>query len=114
VPLSGKELEAFLQEAHLAHFATSGPDGTPNVRPIWFCYADGAFWFTTRLEARRTGADVANGSRVAVSIATEDRPNRAVIAHGRPEVWKKTPGVGFSESPPATARRRGSAGLPAR
>lgn len=68
VPLAGKELEAFLQEAHLAHFATSGPDGRPRVRPIWFCYADGAFWFTTRLE---------------------DRPYRAVIAYGRPEVSKK-------------------------
>lgn len=88
MPLEGKELEAFLQEAHLAHFATSGADGTPRVRPIWFCYADGAFWFTTRLEARRTGADVANGSRVAVSIANEDRPYRAVIAYGRPEVWE--------------------------
>ncbi len=72
MPLAGKELEAFLQEAHLAHFATSGPDGKPRVRPIWFCYSDGAFWFTTRLEARRTGADVANGSPVAVSIANED------------------------------------------
>ncbi len=81
--------EAFLEEAHLAHFATAGPDGRPRVRPIWFCYADGVFWFTTRLEARRTGADVANGSPVAVSIANENRPYRGVIAYGRPEVWKK-------------------------
>jgi general stress protein 26 len=89
VPLAGNELEAFLHEAHLAHFATIGPDGKPRVRPIWFCYAESAFWFTTRLEARRTGADVANGSPVAVSIANEDRPYRAVIAYGKPEVWKK-------------------------
>lgn len=51
--------------------------------------ADGGFWFATRLEARRTGADVANGSPVAVSIANEDRPYRAVIAYGRAVVWKK-------------------------
>jgi PPOX class probable F420-dependent enzyme len=89
MPLEGEELETFLEEAHLAHFATTGPDGRPRVRPIWFCFADGAFWFTTRLEARRTGADVANGSPVAVSIANENRPYRAVIAYGRPEVWKK-------------------------
>lgn len=87
MPLEGRELEAFLQEARLAHFATSGPDGTPWVRPVWFCFADGAFWFTTRLEARRTGSDVVHGSAVAVSIASEDRPYRAVIAYGRPEVW---------------------------
>ena len=89
MPLEGKELETFLQEARLAHFATNGSDGKPRVRPIWFCYADGAFWFTTRLEARRTGADVADGSSVAVAIANEERPYRAVIAYGRPEVWTK-------------------------
>jgi general stress protein 26 len=89
MPLEGQELEAFLQEAHLAHFATSGPDGAPRVRPIWFCHADGALWFTTRLQARRTGADVVAGSPVAVSIASEDRPFRALIAYGRPEVWEK-------------------------
>jgi hypothetical protein len=27
------------------------------VRPLWFCLAEGALWFTIRLEARRTGAD---------------------------------------------------------
>jgi PPOX class probable F420-dependent enzyme len=89
VPLVGDELAAFLKEAHLAHFATTGSDGMPRVRPVWFCYADGALWFTTRLKARRTGADLANGSPVAVSIASEDRPYRAVIAYGRPAVWEQ-------------------------
>jgi PPOX class probable F420-dependent enzyme len=88
MPLEGKELEAFLDEAHLAHFATVGPDGKPRVRPLWFCFAEGALWFTTRLEARRTGADVAAGSPVAVSIASEGRPYRAVLAYGAPEVWE--------------------------
>ncbi|HET8526686.1 MAG TPA: pyridoxamine 5'-phosphate oxidase family protein [Actinomycetota bacterium] len=88
LPLAGEDLEAFLEEAHLAHFATTGPDGRPRVRPVWFRYADGAFWFTTRLEARRTGADVADGSAVAVSIASERRPYLAVIAYGVPTVWE--------------------------
>jgi PPOX class probable F420-dependent enzyme len=87
VPLEGSELAAFLQEVRLAHFATVGPDGRPRVRPVWFLYKGGALWFTTRLEARRTGADVAAGSPAAVSIASEDRPYRAVIVHGKPEVW---------------------------
>jgi general stress protein 26 len=87
MPLEGEDLEAFLEEAHLAHFATVGPDGKPRVRPIWFCHAEGALWFTTRLEARRTGADVAAGSPVAVSIASEERPYRALLAYGTPQVW---------------------------
>jgi PPOX class probable F420-dependent enzyme len=89
MPLEGKDLEAFLQEPYIAHFATVGPDGKPRVRPIWFCFAEGALWFTTRLEARRTGADVIAGSSVAVSIASETRPYRAVLAYGTPEVWEK-------------------------
>jgi general stress protein 26 len=87
MPLVGKDLEAFLEEQHLAHFATIGPDGKPRVRPLWFCFADGALWFTTRIEARRTGTDVVAGSPVAVSIASEGRPYRAVLAYGTPEVW---------------------------
>jgi PPOX class probable F420-dependent enzyme len=88
MPLAGKELEAFLEESHLAHFATTGPDGRPRVRPFWFCFAEGALWFTTRREARRAGADLDAGSRVAVSIASEERPYRAVLAYGTPEVWE--------------------------
>ena len=84
MPLEGEDLEAFLQEPHLAHFATIGPDGNPRVWPLWYCLAEGALWFTTRLEARRTGADIVAGS----SIASEGRPYRAVLAYGTPEVWR--------------------------
>ena len=34
------------------------------------------------------GADVVAGSPVAVSIASEERPYRAVLAYGTPEVWE--------------------------
>jgi PPOX class probable F420-dependent enzyme len=89
VPLQGEDLRAFLEEVRLAHFATIGPDGKPRVRPVWYLYADGAFWFTTRLEARRTGSDVAAGSPAAVSIASDERPFRAVLARGTPQVWEQ-------------------------
>lgn len=86
LPLTGKDLRSFLEEVRLAHWATIGPDGKPRVRPVWFLYED-AFYFTTRLESRRTGADITAGSPVAVSIADDERPYRAVVAHGTPEVW---------------------------
>jgi nitroimidazol reductase NimA-like FMN-containing flavoprotein (pyridoxamine 5'-phosphate oxidase superfamily) len=89
MPLEGDDLREFLEDVRLCHWATVGPDGEPNVRPLWYLYADRAFWFTTRLEARRTGLDVTEGSSVAVSIASEDRPYRAVVAYGRPEVWEE-------------------------
>ena len=62
-------------------------DGGPRVRPLWYLYEHGVFWFTTRLEARWTGVDVADGSMAAISIGSEDRPYRAVLARGRAEVW---------------------------
>lgn len=89
MPLQGSELKSFLEDIRLCHWATVGPDGRPRVRPLWYLYAERAFWFTTRLETRRTGADVAAGSPVAVSIASEERPYRAVIIHGTPEVWEE-------------------------
>lgn len=87
MPLDGDDLQEFLEDVRLCHWATVGPDGDPNVRPLWYIYADRAFWFTTRMEARRTGRDLTEGSTVAVSIASEDRPYRAVVAYGTPEVW---------------------------
>lgn len=86
--LRGDELKAFLEEIHLCHWATVDGDGRPWVRPLWYLYEDGAFWFTTRTEARRTGAD-AVGKQVAISIASEERPYRAVVLHGTPEVWEQ-------------------------
>jgi PPOX class probable F420-dependent enzyme len=87
MPMEGQDLRSFLDARRLCHWATVSPDGRPRVRPLWYLYADRAFWFTTRLEARRTGADVAAGSPVAVSIAGDERPYRAVVIHGTPKVW---------------------------
>jgi PPOX class probable F420-dependent enzyme len=82
MPMTREEIDAFLSEPRLCHFATVDADGHPRVRPLWFLWKHGEFWFTTRLEARFTGRDLASGPRVAVSIASEERPYRAVVAHG--------------------------------
>jgi PPOX class probable F420-dependent enzyme len=89
LPLEGDDLRTFLETPRIAHWATVGPDGNPRVRPVWYLYQDGALWFTTRLESRATGTDITAGSSVAVSIASEERPYRAVIAYGTPEVWSE-------------------------
>jgi nitroimidazol reductase NimA-like FMN-containing flavoprotein (pyridoxamine 5'-phosphate oxidase superfamily) len=80
--MTPEELEAFLDEPRLCHFATVDAEGLPRVRPIWFLWRDGAFWFTTRLRARHTGRDATAAGFATISIASEDRPYRAVIAHG--------------------------------
>ncbi|MBA3552672.1 MAG: pyridoxamine 5'-phosphate oxidase family protein [Actinobacteria bacterium] len=89
MPLTPEELDVFLAQPRLCHFATLDADRAPRVRPLWYLWRDGTFWFTTRLESRHTGRDVVRGPSVAISIASEDRPYRAVLAHGRIEVTGK-------------------------
>jgi PPOX class probable F420-dependent enzyme len=87
--MTDEELDAFLSTPRLCAFATVDSHGRPRVRPLWFLWRGGEFWFTTRLKARHTGRDLEASPRVAVSIASEERPYRAVVAHGRPEVVDK-------------------------
>src|SRR5256885_15029827 len=104
MPMSDAKLEEFLAAPRLAHFATVSGDGGPRVRPLWYVYEDGAFWFTTRLEARWTGADVAAGSARALSIGLEGRPDRAGVGRG----------AGEGGSPGSEERAGRSAGRPRR
>lgn len=89
MPMSREEIDEFLGAPRLCHFVTIDERGHPRVRPLWFLWRDGEFLFTTRMEARHTGRDLDAHPYVAVSVASEDRPYRAVIAHGRPEVVDK-------------------------
>jgi PPOX class probable F420-dependent enzyme len=87
--MTPQEIDAFLAEVRLCHFATIDPSGHPRVRPMWYVWRDRELWTSTRLH-RYTGTDVTAGSSVAISIASEDRPYKAVIIHGRPEILPKT------------------------
>ena len=87
--MTPEEVDAFLAEPRLCHFATVDANGLPRARPLWYLWRDGVFWLTTRRETRFTGRDLASSPRVAISIASEQRPYRAVVAHGKPEVVEK-------------------------
>jgi PPOX class probable F420-dependent enzyme len=88
MPMTPEQVDAFLAEPRLAHIATVDAEGRPRIRPVWFLWRNGALWATTRLH-RHTGRDLQANPWVAVSVASEDRPYRAVIVHGRPEVLPK-------------------------
>jgi len=81
MPLSKSELAAFLGTPRMAHLATTSKYGKPRVSPIWYVYEDGCFYFTTRL-GRLKGSHIQKNPHVALSIASEDRPYRAVCAFG--------------------------------
>lgn len=85
MPLSKSELTALLSEPRMAHLATSATKGRPHVSPIWYVYESGRFYFTTRL-GRLKGRHIQQNPRVALSIATDERPYRAVCAFGTAQI----------------------------
>lgn len=104
MPMTEEEMDQFLAEPRVAHFATIDEAGNPRVRPLWYLWRDGAFWFTTRLEHRHTGRDLHDQERVAISVASDERPYRAVVVRGRAEVVGKDEALLF-----AVAARYGQA-----
>ena len=89
MPLSREALDAFLAQPHLCHFATVDDRGSIRVRPLWYLWRGGAFWLTTRMELRHTGRDLKNTNHATLSIASETKPYKAVVASGPIEVVGK-------------------------
>ncbi|TMK81405.1 MAG: pyridoxamine 5'-phosphate oxidase family protein [Actinobacteria bacterium] len=104
--MTPEQIDAFLAESHLCHFATVDAKGHPRVRPVWYLWRDGGFWLTTRRESRHTGRDLANQPRVAISVGSEGRPYKAVIAHGTPSCSRSRPDTGRSRAAAGPMRRR--------
>jgi len=82
MPLTKPELVAFLAEPRMAHLATASEDGNPRVSPIWYVYEDGCFYFTSRRGRVKTD-HILGHPHVALSVASDDRPYRAVCAFGK-------------------------------
>ena len=88
MPLTKLELAAFLGEPRMAHLATASKTGKPRVSPIWYVYEDGCFYFTTRLRWVK-GRQIQRNSHVALSVASDERPYRAVCAFGTAHLVQK-------------------------
>jgi nitroimidazol reductase NimA-like FMN-containing flavoprotein (pyridoxamine 5'-phosphate oxidase superfamily) len=89
------DVDAFLTRPLVAHIATTGP----SVRPVWFCWEDGAFWWITGAYARLPEI-LARDPRVALVVDDCDLRTgeiHQVTARGNAEV------VGFD---PNRARRK--------
>lgn len=81
MPMSAEEVTELLQAPLLAHLAVVRSSGRPHVTPIWVVYDKGAFYFTTRWR-RVKGRVLRERPYAALSVATDQRPYRAVIAEG--------------------------------
>jgi nitroimidazol reductase NimA-like FMN-containing flavoprotein (pyridoxamine 5'-phosphate oxidase superfamily) len=93
------EVDALLGTDVPIHLATLDARGVPHITPLWFEWADGAFWMTSlqhrphvrRLEANAVAAvclDVEHPER-----ADGERPNQQVRASGFVELLADPDGV---------------------
>jgi PPOX class probable F420-dependent enzyme len=92
-PLQADEIEKLLTRDVPAHLATLDSDGFPHVTPLWFVWADSAFYMTSiadRPHLHRLQRD----PRAGVCVDVEDpqsadwqRPTRQVRATGTAELF---------------------------
>ncbi|HEX9416255.1 MAG TPA: pyridoxamine 5'-phosphate oxidase family protein [Gaiellaceae bacterium] len=91
--LDGREIEELLAVDVPAHLATIDPRGFPRVTPIWFVWADGAFYMTS-VEGQPHLRNIARNPRTSVCVDTEEpesaggiRPHRQVKGYGEAELF---------------------------
>jgi PPOX class probable F420-dependent enzyme len=66
----------------IAHLATIMPDGSPQVTPVWFDHSNGRIRVNTA-KGRVKARNMAEGSRVALSIVDPDNAYRYLQIRGK-------------------------------
>jgi PPOX class probable F420-dependent enzyme len=77
-----KYLDLLQQKKAFASLATVMSDGSPQVTPVWFDYADGVVRVNTA-KGRVKARTLHEGARVALSILDPDNPYRYLQIRGR-------------------------------
>src|SRR5277367_1764783 len=75
-------LDLLQQKVTFAHLATIMPDGTPQVTPVWFDYADGKFRVNSA-KGRVKARNMKESAPVALSIIDPENPFRYIQIRGR-------------------------------
>jgi PPOX class probable F420-dependent enzyme len=81
-PIPDKYLDLMQQKKAFAELATVMPDGTPQVTPVWFDYANGKVRVNTA-KGRVKARNLKTGAPVAMAIMDPDNPYRYVQIRGR-------------------------------
>lgn len=71
-----------LDSTALAHIATIGPKGEPQVNPVWFDY-DGEYVKFSQTKGRQKYKNVQRDERIALSIVDPNNPFRYIEVRGR-------------------------------
>jgi PPOX class probable F420-dependent enzyme len=68
-------------KASFAHLATTMPDGSPQVTPVWVDY-DGTYILVNSARGRVKDRNIRTGVRVAIEIMDADDPYRYIQVRG--------------------------------
>ena len=74
-----------MESTALAYLATTGPDGAPQVSPVWFTW-DGAVLRFSTLRARQKCRNMEREPRMAVAITDPANPYRSLELRGTVEL----------------------------
>lgn len=83
-----------LERPLLGHLATTRPDGSPQVNPMWFLW-DGTHLRFTHTSKRAKFRNVAREPRVAMSVVDPDHPSRYLEVRGTVESVEEDPTGAF-------------------
>jgi PPOX class probable F420-dependent enzyme len=83
--MTPEQLTAFLVEPNIAHFVTVRADGSPHAVPLWYEYVDGDFYIFTPSTSFKL-KNLARDLHMTLSIASEAKPYRYVVANGTAEI----------------------------
>jgi PPOX class probable F420-dependent enzyme len=82
VPQSHVDL---LEKPGFAHISTIGPDGEPQVSPVWYDW-DGTYVLVSHTKERQKYRNVKRDDRVALSITDPENPYRYLEVRGPAEI----------------------------
>jgi PPOX class probable F420-dependent enzyme len=75
------EIARLLNEKNFASFATSMPDGSPQVSPVWVDYDDNMILINTA-KGRIKEKNIQNNNKVALSVFDMNNPYEMVTIRG--------------------------------
>ncbi|MCO5220032.1 MAG: PPOX class F420-dependent oxidoreductase [Thermomicrobiales bacterium] len=94
IPASHQDL---LDSTALADIATIGPDGSPQVNPVWFGW-DGKRVSFSQTKARQKYRNLHKDNRIALSIVDPANPYRYMEIRGKVVEFIEDPDKAFIDS----------------
>ncbi len=89
-----EQLSDLLESKALAHVATIGPKGEPQVNPVWFGW-DGTYLRFTQTTPQQRARNLERDPRIAVSIVDPTNPYRRLEIRGRAVAFEPDPELAF-------------------